>query len=383
MNVKKTRPLFLVITITILLAGCASSQKPGERAVTTISGVSVETAHFQTQPEIYEAVGTVRSATTSVLGAQIGGTVREIRVKPGDRVRRGQVLALLDGRIPRAQLAVADAGVDEVKYGVAEVDHSLQAAAAERKLAEDTYHRYQQLYDRKSVTRQEFDGVETRYRSAVADEGAVQSKKKQMQARGQQAQSQQESARTVFSYSKIASPIDGIVTAKPVDVGTVVMPGTPIITVEDTAHYRLEASVPQALLSKIRLEQETTVETSAGQWKGTVAEIVPSADPDTRTSVVKVALPQTCKCQSGEYGKARFPVGEQKALTVPQSALLERGQLEAVYAVDPQGIAGYRLVTTGKSIGDRIEILSGLSDGERVATTRLDQLSDGVRVVTQ
>ncbi len=375
--------IIVVLATISWLAGCGSREKAGERTAPSVEGVTVESVHLQTLPENYEAVGTVRSATSSVLGAQISGTVREIRVKPGDRVRRGQVLARLDDRSPRAELAAAEAGVEETKYGVAETEHSLQAAAADRKLAEDTYHRYQQLLVKNSVTRQEFDGVETRYRSAVANEAAIESKKNQMEARGRQAQSQQESARTVFSYSNIVSPIDGVVTAKSVDAGTLVMPGTPLLTVEDTAHYRLEASVPQDLVSRIHLGQESTVWTGQVQLAGTVVEIVPAADSGTRTFVVKVTLPPTCQCRSGVYGKATFSAGEKKALAIPRSALVERGQLEGVYVVNAQGTAEYRLVTTGKNFGERVEILSGLSDGERVATSHLERLSEGARVVTQ
>ncbi len=237
-----------------------------------MTGVTVETVRLQNVPDAYEAVGTVRSATTSVLGAEIAGTVREIRVKPGDRVKRGQVLALLDDRSQRAQLAAAQASVEEAQFGLAETEQALEAAAAERKLAEVTYKRYQELLAKNSVTRQEFDGAEARYKSALANEAAIGARKKAVEARGQEARSQHESAQTLFSYASIVSPIDGVVTSKPVDAGTLVMPGTPLLTVEDTAHFRLEATVPQELLFKIRLGQRATVWTERGQFDGEVIE---------------------------------------------------------------------------------------------------------------
>jgi multidrug efflux pump subunit AcrA (membrane-fusion protein) len=384
MSATKSLPGFIsVMCAAALLSSCGTKLNRHEAIPAAGIKATIATVHLEDMPVAYEAVGTVRSETSSILGAQMSGTVWEIRVKPGDRVRRGQILARLDDRNPRAQLAGANAGVKEVKYGVVESDHAVQAATAERKLAEDTYHRYQKLFERNSVTRQEFEGAETRFRSASANQAALEAKKKEMEARGQQAQSQQDSARTLFSYSTIISPTDGVVTAKSVDVGTLVMPGTPILTVEDTAHYRLEASVPQNLLDKIHLGQEAAVSTEAGAFTGKVVEIVPAADPDTRTFVVKIALPPTCPCRSGEYGKAEFPVGEQKALAVPPSAVLERGQLQGVFVVNSQGVADYRLVTTGKNFGERVEILTGLSDGERVAISNLDKLTDGAHVVTQ
>jgi len=370
-----------VIAATALLTGCSSKPGGAHAAPATISGVTVETVHLQSWPNEYTTTGTIRSATSSVLGAQISGTVREVRVQPGDRVHRGEVLALLDDRTPRAQLASADAGVAASKAGLDEVDDALAAATAQCKLAEVTYHRYQELLTKNSVTRQEFDGTEAAYKSAVANEAEATARKQQMEAQSQAAQSQQEAAQTMFSYSKIVSPIDGLVTAKMVDAGTLVMPGTPMLTVEDTAHYRLEASVSEDMLPKIRLGQLAQVTSDQGGFSGTVVEVVPAADPASRTFVVKIALPAACSsCRSGAYGTAAFAIGDLKALAIPRTAIVDRGQLEGVYVVGSNGLAEYRLVKTGRTLGDHIEILSGLSDGEQVATSQLDPLSDGVRV---
>ena len=108
--------------------------------------------------------------------------------------------------------------------------------------------------------------------------------------------------------------------------------------------------------------------------------MVPAADAGSRTFLVKAALPPVASCRSGEYGKAIFEVGEHGALAVPRSAVIERGQLEGVYVVNPHEIAEYRLVKTGKSLGNRVEVLSGLSEGERVAISEIDRLTDGARV---
>jgi multidrug efflux system membrane fusion protein len=368
---------------TALLSACSSKPGTTQAAPAAIRGVTVETVHLQNWPEEYTATGTIRSATSSALGAQIGGTVREIRVNPGDRVQRGEVLALLDDRTPRAQLASAEAGVAASKAGLDEVENALAAAAAQRTLAEATYHRYQQLLAKNSATQQEFDGAEAAYKSAVANEAAAAARKQQMKAQGQAAESQHEAAQTMFSYSKIVSPIDGLVTAKLVDAGTLVMPGTPMFTVEDTAHYRLEANVSEELVSKIRLRQQAQVTTEQGGFTGTVVEVVPAADPASRTFVIKIALPASCFCRTGEYGTAAFATGELKALAIPPSAIVDRGQLEGVFVVRANGLAEYRLVKTGMALSDRVEILSGLSDGDEIATSQLDRLSDGVRVEAQ
>ena len=369
---------------TILAAGsfiaCGSRRQTAEPSGEAAIGIKLETVRLQPTPRIYEAVGTVRSATVSVLGAQISGTVREIRVRPGDRVRRGQVLALIDDRSESAQVGAAQAGVEEASQGLAEVAQALEAASAERQFAETTYRRYEGLLAKNSVSRQEFDGAETRYKAALANERALQARKNQVLARGQQAQAQLASAQTVLSFSRIVSPLDGVVTAKSVDAGTLVMPGTPILTVEDPTRYRLEASLAEEFARQVHAGEQVSVSTGHGQLPGRVAEIVPAADVSSRTFLVKIDLPRDCSCQSGEYGKALFPTGEDKALLVPSQAVVEHGELTALYVVNPQNIAEYRLIKTGKTIGDRVEVLSGLSDGERVAVSSVDRLNDGMKV---
>ena len=111
-----------------------------------------------------------------------------------------------------------------------------------------------------------------------------------------------------------------------------------------------------------------------------MTEIVPLADVGSRTFLVKVELARDCNCRSGEYGTASFAIGEEKHLTVPRLAIIERGELEGLFVVNAQGTAEYRLVKTGKDLGERVEIVSGLAENERVATTQLDKLRDGARV---
>jgi membrane fusion protein, multidrug efflux system len=372
----------LALLVAAFLTACGSKQQAQEPAPVVISGVAVVTVHAQSTPEYYEAVGTVKSGTTSVLGAEISGTVRKVSVKEGDRVRHGQLLAVIDSRVQQAQLEAAAAGIEESNQGLAEVKQSLQAAQADRRFAEATFQRYKALLAKKSVSQQEYDNAETRYKGAVANEMATRAKLKQMEARQRQAQAQHSSAATVLSYSRIVSPIDGVVTAKSVDEGTLVMPGTPLITVEETSHFRLDASVPERFIGLVRVGEQVPVKLGSQQAEGRVIEVVPAADPATRTFVAKVELPRNCKCQSGQYGSANFAIGVGNRLLVPSHALVRRGELEGLFVINSKGVAYYRLVKTGKTFGSEVEILSGLDDGERVAVSKIDQLSDGARVQT-
>ena len=380
MHRKRIRSLLLIATAAGFLAACGSNGRHPAEPGPLVTGVQTETVHLESVPQAYQAAGTIHSANTAILAAQLGGTVREIRVNAGDHVKRGQLLAVLDDRSAQAQMQGAEAGVNEAVQGEAEVEQGLKAATADRQFAEATFNRYKALLAKNSLSRQEFDGAEARYQAALANERSMEAKKQQVLARQQQARAQQDSARTYLSFSRIESPLDGVVTAKSVDAGTVVMPGTPVLTVEETTRYRLEASLPEEYLPSAKTGASVSISTEHGQFEGRVAEVVPAADVTSHTFMVKIDLPHDCNCRSGEYGQASFPIGEAKRLAVPSSAVLDHGELQGIFVVAADGNVEYRLVKTGKTFGNRVEILSGVAAGEKVAISQIDRLRDGTRV---
>ena len=380
MHRKRIRSLLLIATAAGFLAACGSNGRHPAEPGPLVTGVQTETVHLESVPQAYQAAGTIHSANTAILAAQLGGTVREIRVNAGDHVKRGQLLAVLDDRSAQAQMQGAEAGVNEAVQGEAEVEQGLKAATADRQFAEATFNRYKALLAKNSLSREEFDGAEARYQAALANERSMEAKKQQVLARQQQARSQQDSARTYLSFSRIDSPLDGVVTAKSVDAGTVVMPGTPVLTVEETTRYRLEASLPEEYLPSAKTGASVSISTEHGQFEGRVAEVVPAADVTSHTFLVKIDLPHDCNCRSGEYGQASFPIGEAKRLAVPSSAVLDHGELQGIFVVAADGNVEYRLVKTGKTFGNRVEILSGVAAGEKVAISQIDRLRDGARV---
>ena len=379
MHRKRIRSLLLIATAAGFLAACGSKGRHPAEPGPLVTGVQTETVHLESVPQAYQAAGTIHSANTAILAAQLGGIVREIRVNAGDHVKRGQLLAVLDDRSAQAQMQGAEAGVSEAVQGEAEVEQGLKAATADRQFAEATFNRYKALLAKNSLSRQEFDGAEARYQAALANERSMEAKKQQVLARQQQARSQQDSARTYLSFSRIDSPLDGVVTAKSVDAGTVVMPGTPVLTVEETTRYRLEASLPEEYLPSAKTGASVSISTEHGQFEGRVAEVVPAADVTSHTFMVKIDLPHDCNCRSGEYGQASFPIGEAKRLAVPSSAVLDHGELQGIFVVGADGNVEYRLVKTGITFGNRVEILSGLAAGEKVAISQIDRLRDGAR----
>lgn len=355
------KPVFSILRVSAglalvaFLAACGGEKPPAERAPEVVSGLAVLAVKQDQIPDVIEAVGTVRSAQTSTLSAQLPTTVVEIRATEGAQVRKGEVLVVLDDAQPQA-------GLERARAGERAADQELAAASSELELANATLRRYQDLYEKKSVSPQEFDEVQARQRAAAA-------RNAQAQAGVEQARAAVAQAKTLFEYTRIRAPFDALITEKSAEVGMLAAPGMPLLVVEDKRRLRLEVTVNETDIDAIRLRQPVAMVVDAlgtEELTGQVAQIVPAADPASRSFLVKVDLPADPRLRSGLFGRARFPHGEREALLVPQAAVVQRGQLEAVYAVDDDGVVQLRFVTLGKSFAQQVEILSGLSAGERI-----------------
>jgi RND family efflux transporter MFP subunit len=343
--------IFVLVSLT--LVGCTGEHQNVSAAPETISDVSIVSAQSANILDLIEAVGTLRAAETSQLAAQMMGNIVEIRASEGDRVQRGQVLAVIDDSQPRAAL-------DRAMAANLAAQQEITASESDFTLAEATFKRYQTLFEKKSVSPQEFDEIKARYQASQA--------RREMARAGQaEAKAAVQQARTSLSYTHIVAPFDGLVTEKRADVGALASPGMPIFTVEGLRRYRLEATVNESDLRYVRQGQQVLVLIHAlgdRELKGKVVEIVPAADPASRSFLVKVELPSDLALRSGLFGRAQFARGERSALLIPRTAVIERGQLQGIYLLDQNNIVGLRYVTLGKPSAAQVEVLAGLQAGE-------------------
>jgi multidrug efflux pump subunit AcrA (membrane-fusion protein) len=393
---------FAVVILAVAGASsCARKQEQATPAAPIVQGMKIETISLLSVDESYEAVGTVRAKNSSVVSSKVMGNIVAMKVREGDTVRTGQVLVEIDSREARVQTQKSGAGLVETKAALEEVDRSIKAAessqtaaVANRRLATSTFRRYQQLLDRQSISPQEFD--EVRARQEVADAEAERAgrllqslvaRRRMALARIDQAKADLSGSQVYSSFTRIAAPINGIVVSRQADVGYMAAPGAPLLTIESSSDYRLEAAVQESQINKIHLRDQVQVQIDAlGQQElvGTVVEIVPASDPASRTYLVKIsiALPSGNQqiIRSGLYGKARFITGQTQAITIPRKAVVENGQLTSVYVVDQSGIARMRLVRTGKTYSERVEMLSGLKEGEQIVVDGVEAVNDGSRV---
>jgi RND family efflux transporter MFP subunit len=349
-----TMKLILAVAFLPLLTAC-TQPKTVSAAPETVSGVQVATVENKQVIDAIDSVGTVHAAQEAQLSAQMMGTIVSVNVREGDRVHRGQVLVVLEDSQPRA-------GVDRAEAAMNAAQHETQAADSNYALAQSTLKRFQTLYDRKSVSPQEFDEMRSRAQSAEARRDSALSSEAQAKAAAAQ-------ARTTLEYTRIRSPFDGIVTVRRMDPGTLATPGMPILTVEAGGRFRLEADVDEGNLSIVRVGETLPVRIDAigtAPLNGRVVQVLPAANPSSRSFVVKIELPSNAQIRSGLFGRAEFARGSREALSIPRSALMTRGQMQSVFIVGSDNIARLRYVTVSPLQTGEFEVLSGLVMGDRV-----------------
>ncbi|MCB1226976.1 MAG: efflux RND transporter periplasmic adaptor subunit [Verrucomicrobiales bacterium] len=332
------KPSLLVVAAAVTLTGCGKHEPETHEVLPQGPAVAVSVITVAKQPHeaTEEIVGTVRSKQQAVVEAKVSGRVEQSLAVPGQTVKAGDLLVQLDVREIEAKVESAKAMLEQ----------------ADRELA-----RYRQLVSQNAATRQELEANEARQKVAAASVAE---------------------AETMLGYARVTAPFDGVVTRKLAEVGDLAMPGKPLVEIESPKGLRFETDLPEELLEKVSLGEKMAIRvpSAEGELEGTVSEIAPVADPVSRTFRVKLDLPAAKGLRTGQFGRVAVPVAESKLLAVPVKAVVKRGQLEEVFVV-ADGRAWMRLVKTGKELGDRIEILSGLEVGEQVVPEVPDRMLDG------
>jgi RND family efflux transporter MFP subunit len=361
----------LLVVSTAMMAGCHGGESATSGAVETVQARVVESQQLQV-PVNVRATGAVHARETALVSAQVPGRIQQILVRAGDSVRAGQTLAVLDDAAQRAAVNQAQAGVRAAQglQGAAQTDSSLAAS---------TLGRYRQLEAEKSVSPQEMDEMSRKADAAAARLDAV-------RAQTEAAQAQESSARTMLGYTRLVAPFAGIVTARMADPGTLASPGVPLLQIDQAGPMQLQATVDESMIAAIHRGMKTQVAidgASSASVAGTIAEIDPAADLSTHSFLVKIDLPSSSQLRAGMYGTAEFANGVRNAILIPRSAVVARGSLDCVYVLDNLGIAQLRYVTLGAPQGDLIEVLSGISVGERLVDAPADRDLAGKRIEAQ
>jgi RND family efflux transporter MFP subunit len=347
--------VILFSSFVIFLNGCGHKPDAPASLLPVIS-VRAQVAESKSRVATEDVVGTVRPKLSAAIEAKVSGRIEQMLVVPGQTVTNGEPLVRLDAH---------------------EIQAQLDQAAAARQQAESDFKRASDLMAQKILSQSEFDAAQSKFRIAVAAETE---------------------AKTLLGYTEIVAPFAGVITRKLADVGDLAAPGKTLLQMENPATLRLEADVPAALIGNVNLGDRLAVSIAGvtNNFEGTVAEMSPAADPNSRTFLVKLDLPAMRGLRSGQFGRVAVPVGEVSAIRVPASTVVQRGQMEIVFVVaatpssqnentlatkaSPPLHAELRLVKTGARVGDEVEVVSGLDSGETVVTAGAADLTDGQAV---
>ncbi|MCX7805445.1 MAG: efflux RND transporter periplasmic adaptor subunit [Planctomycetota bacterium] len=334
--------------------------------------------------EFNEFAGTVQSRRVVQVSPQVMGRVREITVAAGDRVRAGQTLVVLDDQELQARVKQAEESVRAADAAAKAAEAGVEAARAAVRLAELELERQKATYAAGATPKAALDQAETALRTAAA---ALESANEQAKAavRNRDAAVQNlDASRVMLSYTKIRAPMDGVAVDKYAEVGDIAVPGRPLLTIQSDIELRFEAPVSEACARRISVGMPAIVRVDAAgkSWDAVVQEIVPAMDPNSRSFLVRTNLPEPAGLKPGMFGRLRFACAPGRTLAIPSGAVIRRGQIELAF-VASGGAARLRIIRTGRTIADRVEILSGLAAGEEVVLDPPANLRDGDPISVQ
>lgn len=337
----------LLSGIVIVVGGCGGKTPPAANSnVLNLTSMVVQSVRAPLERTVDGTIEAVNQATVS---AQTAGRITEILFDVNDVVPAGAVIIRLKGNEQRASLEGAQAALTEAKARNAE--------------AATTYQRTSDLFQRRVVSKAQLDQA-TANRDAAA-------------ARLTAAEAGLATARAGVGYTEIRAPYGGVVTKRLVEVGESVTPGTPLMTGLSLRDLRVDTNIPQSVVMQVRRLKQAAIYIDDKRIEATKITIFPEAASPSSTFRARLDLPPgALDLAPGMYVKVGLVVGEADRLLIPVSAVVERSEVTGVYVLDSHGQATLRYVRPGHRFGDKLEILSGLAAGERIA---LDPIAAGAQ----
>lgn len=324
----KSSRLLIPLSALALLGGCAKhgTSSPAASAPLPAAKVRVATLRAENLATAIEVTGTVRPAQRAQLAAKVMGSIAELPVTLGQRVNSGDLL---------------------VKISAAEITARVAQAQSQLNAARRDLDRERDLLGKGASTADMVKGLEDRFAGA---------------------QAMVREAEVMLGYTTIRAPFDGVIARKFANTGDLASPGFPLMEIEGSSNFQIEAGLPDSLAAKLTIGASLTVElpATAVSFQGTLAELSSAADAGARTVAAKITVPAGTAVRSGQFARVQLPGAPARTLLTPAASVSTLGQMERVFVAGEGNRAVLRLVKTGAARGDRIEILAGLDDGERV-----------------
>lgn len=342
-------------------AKTAGPAKAGDAANAATAPVTVKNV-----TQWHDAVGTIEPRTQARIEPQVAAQVNAVRVTAGDSVKKGQVIVTLDDRQMRTKLLHARQSLKSATSQKEQARQAVNAAEAAFAEAKSAYERIRKFYEEEAATESELEQARSGFLQARAGLKRARDGLEGAKAGIRMAEQMVAEAEITLDYTKIQAPTDGEVLKRLVDPGDMAMPGKPLLLLRTARDLRLEAHVRESLVGKVRPGETLKVQLSTlGKTVDAhVEELIPYADPKTRTFLVKAALPPGISgIYPGMYAKLRIPYRQIRMILVPHRAVRRVGQLELVTVKTPEGWQS-RYIKTGSRHDEQVEVLAGLSGDE-------------------
>lgn len=356
-----------IITLsTFLFISCGKDKKEiinNDAAIAVkVSGVAADN-----NGEFVTASGKIEAENSATLSTRMMGYVTKVNVKVGQKVNAGQLLVSINNSDLQAKKAQVDASI-------------LQATAGFNNAKKD-FERFTALFNQQSASQKELDDMTSRYEMAKAGlEGAKQMRNEVM---------------AQFSYANITAPFTGEVTGTFVKEGDMANPGMPLVSIEGASQLQVTAMVSESSITSITngMNVKVLIKSTNQELTGKVIEVSGSAKNTGGQYLVKINLNKTDKkVLSGMFVNVQFPIAnksqtgktlESAKVMVPESALVRQGQLTGIYTIGSGNVAILRWLRIGKTFGNQVEILSGLSSDEQYIVSAEGKLYNGAKVSVQ
>lgn len=349
----------LTAAALVLLGGVSGCGERAKDQVAVQPGASVQATVISVKmaslPILATSPGNVIAQQQAMISSRLMGFLREINVQEGQHVQVGQKLFAVDPTDIQGQMTMARAGLSQA-----------EAAQAD---AKNDYDRFGALYKDEAIPKMQWDKIRLQYQMS--------------QQQVSMARAGYETASSQMRYATVTAPFAGVITQKMANAGAMAAPGQPVLMLENTDKLQVQTSVSNDVYAQLKLGASVNIsaEGQSADIVGTIANLVPSADPVTHSHLVKIDLPKGNALRSGSFAQVAFNLGARDGLRVPDSVVITRAGITGVFVVDAQGIAKYRMVRTGAANAGQVEILAGLAVGEKVVTSSVSALQNGDKVM--
>lgn len=311
--------------MALLLSSTHGSGEENKQPPLPAISAHVQIARETTSQPQVELVATIQPVLQATVAAKVTGTIMELPVVLGSRVKKGDLL---------------------LKISADEITARVMQARAQLDQARRNYTREKKLLKKNATTAETVKSMQDML--AVAEASFRE-------------------AKTMLDYTTVTAPFDGIITKKLVNSGDLASPGIPLLQLENDTNLQAVTAVPESLVSLMKTgdELEVLVPSAHLTTTGKTGEIAPAADPLSRTSQVKINIRHDPALRTGQFARIILPIDPASTLLIPRSAVVSFGQMDKVFVLE-NGRAQLRLVRTGTTSGDQIEILAGIRPGETI-----------------